>query len=66
MIMPGVAFDKKKHRIGYGKGFYDKFLSEHEIEHKIALAFDFQILDSIPFDEYDIMPDMIITEKNIY
>lgn len=64
IIIPGVAFDNSKHRIGYGKGFYDKYLQNKKIV-KIALAFDFQVLYSIPYDEYDISPDIIITEKQI-
>ena len=63
MVMPGLAFDKERHRIGYGKGYYDSYLSEHEIKQKVALAFDFQVLDNIPFKDYDINPDLIITEK---
>ena len=66
IIIPGVAFDRQKCRIGYGKGFYDRYLAKNKIEHKIALAFDFQVLENIPFNEYDIMPNMIITEQNIY
>ena len=67
MIMPGVAFDIGKHRIGYGKGFYDRYLSENTVDKKIALAFSFQILNKIPYDNHDIVPDIIVTEKeNIY
>ena len=66
MIMPGVAFDKKRHRIGYGKGYYDRYLSKNAVKSKIALAFDFQILDHVPFKAYDVLPDQIITEKNRY
>lgn len=70
MIMPGVAFDHKKHRIGYGKGFYDKYLMKYGHDNngkfsKIALAFDFQVLEEIPCESYDILPDMIITDKEI-
>jgi len=65
IIIPGAAFDKEKHRIGYGAGFYDKYLSKSNVGDRIALAFDFQVLDRIPFNEYDIKPDIIITEKEI-
>lgn len=65
MIMPGVAFDTNRHRIGYGKGFYDKYLAKNNIENKIALAFEFQIIDNIPFENYDEIPDIIITEKRV-
>ena len=66
VIMPGVAFDKCRNRIGYGKGFYDKFLKKHPHSHTIALAFELQIVDKIPFDSFDIRPEILITEKCIY
>lgn len=64
-IIPSVALDKNKNRIGFGKGFYDKFLSDMKIT-KIAVAFDFQIVEQIKNDPWDIKMDKIITEKNIY
>ncbi len=63
MIMPGIAFDLKMHRIGYGGGYYDRYLAKKNNLYKIALAYDFQVFDSIPYDEYDIKPDMIITNE---
>ncbi len=65
MIMPGVAFDRTAHRIGYGGGFYDRFL-EHRPMQKIALAFEFQIFEELPSEETDIMPDAVYTEENVY
>jgi len=62
MLMPGVAFDENGHRIGYGKGYYDKYLSIHENHYKMALAFDFQVFSEIPFEDTDICTDEIITE----
>jgi len=63
MILPGVAFDKQGHRIGYGGGFYDKYLSAHRDLYKAAIAYDFQILDSITFEPHDIPIDILISEK---
>lgn len=66
-ICPGVVFDKKGNRIGYGGGFYDKLLRSDEARFaKIAVAFDLQIIDSIVPDSYDIPMDKVITEKNEY
>lgn len=65
VIMPGVAYDKARHRIGYGKGFYDKFLKNHH-GHTIALGYELQIVDYIPFEEHDFSPNVIITEETIY
>lgn len=64
IIMPGLAFDRNGNRIGYGGGFYDKYLSKFEHK-KIAVAFDFQIIDNIKGDLHDIKPDYIVTDKEI-
>ncbi len=66
MIMPGVAFDKNKNRIGYGKGFYDRFLDKYPQLSTIAIAFDFQVVEQIPFDEHDWNPQILITEEHTY
>ena len=60
ILMPGVAFDKQGHRIGYGGGFYDKFL-EKEPEHPtVALCYGFQMMDSLETEEYDIPVDCVL------
>ena len=61
-IMPGLAFDYDFHRIGYGGGFYDRYLSIDNTFIKAALAFDFQLLEAIPYEEHDLKPDYIITQ----
>ena len=66
VIIPGVAFDRNRHRIGYGGGYYDRFLSDHPGMKRLAVAFDFQVLDEIPADEHDVSPDLIVTERQIY
>lgn len=60
MIMPGVAFDGKRNRIGYGKGFYDKYLADKEDMHTIAVGFAMQMVQEIPADEKDIRPMQVI------
>lgn len=62
MIVPGVAFDEQCNRLGYGKGFYDRLLSQKNAL-AVALAYEEQILDSIPADAHDVKMDKIITEK---
>ena len=65
-VVPGIAFDKKGHRIGWGKGFYDKFFGANKTKgKKIGLAFDFQIVEKIPFEQFDVKMDLIVTEKRI-
>ena len=68
-IIPGLAFDKNKNRIGYGRGYYDKYFKEYKHVNfiKIALAFDYQIIREIPVDEHDVKLDRIISpKKTIY
>ena len=65
IIMPGVAFDYQRNRIGYGKGYYDRYISEHPYHETIALAFDCQLVKEIPSEEHDFKPNKIITETNI-
>lgn len=63
MLIPGLAFDIRGNRIGYGAGFYDRYLGgypENEWE-KLALAYDFQIINNISTDIYDIPADYILT-----
>lgn len=64
IIVPGIAFDINKNRLGFGGGFYDKILKNTKAI-KIAPAHDFQILNSIPTEIHDIKMDIIITEKRI-
>ena len=66
VISPGVAFTAKKDRTGYGGGYYDRFYSSlKQRPFIVALAYDFQILESLPTESFDVPVDMIITEKKI-
>lgn len=78
MWMPGAVFDRERHRIGYGKGFYDRYLhrlyardreSFREKNRMVlttaALAYDFQVVDKLPWEAHDVKPDMVITEAGI-
>jgi len=65
VLVPCLAFDRCGGRIGYGKGYYDRLLNRLDSHvPRIALAFDFQVLDSVPQDENDIRVNAIITEKS--
>lgn len=65
ILMPGVAFDKQGNRIGYGAGFYDRFLSQLKRQvPKIALSYDFQLYEKVPTDEFDVRIDGVITETD--
>lgn len=66
VIVPGLIFGKNMYRIGYGGGYYDKFLSNKEISaYKLGICYDFQVIDEIQNDIYDIPVDKIITDKRI-
>ena len=66
LIMPGVAFDEECHRIGYGGGFYDRFLEKHPYITRVAVAFEFQMMSEVPVEPTDISSEIIVTEKEIY
>lgn len=61
IIVPLLAFDEAKHRLGYGRGFYDRFLARMAAR-TIGIAFSSQRVDVLPVDKYDIPLDKIITE----
>ncbi len=66
IIVPGVAFDGYKNRIGYGAGYYDAFLVEIKDSCKtVGLAFDIQFVDEIPVEKHDVPLDIIVTESRI-
>jgi len=64
LVVPGIAFDKKGYRLGFGKGYYDKFLAKKEV-FSVGLAYSFQLIDSLPRGEYDKRLDAIATEDGI-
>ena len=62
IIVPGIVFDKNLYRIGFGKGFYDRYFTKYQCDtHKVALCYDFQLMDSIPHDRHDIPVNAVIT-----
>lgn len=60
VLMPGLAFDPEGHRVGYGGGFYDKFLSAEPDHPTIALCYGFQVFPSLETEEFDIPVDVVI------
>lgn len=60
VLMPGLAFDAKGHRVGYGGGFYDRFLEQEPDHPTLALCYDFQMLPKIETEEHDIPVDCVI------
>lgn len=64
IIVPGVAFDHLKNRLGRGKGYYDRYLSDRKIP-LIGICYDFQLLEKLPVEEFDRKMDIIVTEQRI-
>lgn len=60
VLMPGLAFDPRGHRIGYGGGFYDKFLAKEPNHPTLALCYDFQMLPELKTEEFDIPVDQVL------
>lgn len=66
VICPLVAFDDKRQRLGYGGGYYDRYLPQCKNALVAGIAFETQRLERVPTDEHDLNMDIIVTEKNIY
>ncbi len=64
VLVPGLAFDKGGHRIGYGKGYFDSFLKKTSCI-RVGLCFAFQLLDAVPHDGHDVKMHLIVTEEGI-
>ena len=60
VLMPGIAFDRQGNRVGYGGGFYDKFLSKEPTHPTVALCYEFQMVDLLETEEFDIPVDLVI------
>ena len=62
IVVPGVAFDREGHRMGRGRGFYDRLLKATANAYKIGVAFDFQIVNHVPTEPHDVMMDAVVSE----
>ncbi|TQR18592.1 5-formyltetrahydrofolate cyclo-ligase [Psychrobacillus soli] len=64
LIVPGIVYSKTGYRIGYGGGYYDRFLTNYAAQ-TMSLAFDFQVVDKVVTDAFDIPVDKIVTNKEV-
>ena len=64
-IVPGIVFDINGNRIGHGKGYYDRFLSDYPEIKKIGVAFDENLIYEIPAESHDVPMDIVVTDKRI-
>lgn len=60
VVVPGMAFDREGHRLGRGKGYYDRFLARVPHTYKIGVCFRHRLLDTVPCDEHDIRMDLVV------
>ena len=65
VVVPGLAFDRRGHRIGWGGGYYDRFLAQVQAV-KIGLCYDELVLDCIPGEPHDVPVDMVVAETTIH
>ncbi|MBP5540967.1 MAG: 5-formyltetrahydrofolate cyclo-ligase [Bacteroidales bacterium] len=62
IIVPGVAFDRSGNRMGRGRGFYDRLLKSTPNAYKVGVAFDFQMVENVPVEPFDVPMNKVITE----
>lgn len=66
-VVPGVAFDRSGGRLGYGRGFYDRLLAGARPDAlRVGLAFEAQLVPSVPTDRFDLPMDLVVTERAVY
>ena len=61
IVVPGVAFDRHGNRLGRGRGYYDRFLCQHLNVKRIGICFDFQLVDEVPAEAFDIRMEEVIS-----
>ena len=67
MLLPGLAFDRERHRVGYGGGFYDRYLADKAGKDLItvAIAYDFQVVEELSVEAFDWKPDILVTDRGV-
>lgn len=66
ILVPLLVFDSQLNRLGYGGGYYDRFLKQYPSSQKIGIAFEIDKVEIVPSEEHDVVLDMIVTDKNVY
>lgn len=66
MVVPGLAFDRKGFRLGYGGGYYDRYLTNHPDLITAGAGYEVQLIDKVPGEPHDLPVDYIVTENNVY
>lgn len=65
ILVPGLVFDAYGGRMGYGKGYYDRYFSRYPFLQKAGICYEMQKTGKVPYDEHDIFMDMVVTEQGI-
>ena len=65
VVLPLLAVDEKGNRLGYGKGYYDRYLQAHPLVKRVAYCYDFQVCKDVPIENQDEKADVIITDKRV-
>ena len=65
ILVPGIAFDTNGYRIGYGKGYYDRWLKGTDVSKRVGIAFEVQLIEKIPNGKYDLPVGRVLTEKRV-
>ncbi|MCI6538369.1 5-formyltetrahydrofolate cyclo-ligase [uncultured Eubacterium sp.] len=66
VLVPGVAFDRKKKRMGYGKGYYDRYFAGKADCVKLGIAYELQVAEQLPTEENDLPMEYLVTEKSLW
>lgn len=64
-LTPGLGFTLSGHRMGFGRGYYDKWFAQNKVSHKIALAFEAQLVEDIPVEDTDVPMEKVVTEQRV-
>ncbi len=65
-IVPGIAFDARGNRLGWGRGHYDVTLADHSHAKRVGFAFQCQVIDAVPSTSNDLPMDLVVTEQRVY
>lgn len=65
MVIPGIAFDKRGYRLGYGGGYFDRYLSNHQMATSIGISFDDFVVDQLPHEPHDRKVDYICSQNRV-
>ncbi|MEQ8428526.1 MAG: 5-formyltetrahydrofolate cyclo-ligase [Gammaproteobacteria bacterium] len=66
VITPGLGFNRQGGRLGYGRGYYDRWFDQHQVKTRIGVCFELQLVDGLPLEETDVPLQVLVTEQQVY